>query len=76
MFGYRSAATSKSFHHKQVEEIGDARILVRNVWAPDVREGRVLGPAHSIATRISDAPIGHSEKKQHARAHCLHEKTK
>ena len=67
-----SAATSNGLHDEQVDEIGDARILVRHVCAPHGNAGRSLGPAHSIATRIGDAPIGHSEKKQHARAHCLH----
>ena len=67
-----SAATSKGFHHEQVEEIGDARILVRHVCAPHVNAGRFLGPVHSIATRIGNAPICHSQKQQRGRGHYLH----
>ena len=69
-----SAATSKGFHHEHVKEIGDARIQVRHVCAPDANAGRSLGPAHSIAARIGNAPIGHFEKQQRACGHWLHGK--
>ena len=57
MLVYGSAATSDGFHHEQVEEISDARILVRHVCAPVVNAGRSLGPAHYIATRIGNGAL-------------------
>ena len=67
-----SAATSNGFHHEQVKEIGDARILVRHVCAPDANAGRSLGPAHSLSTPIGNASINHSQKQQRACGHWLH----
>ena len=72
MLVYGSAATSNGFHHDQVEKIGDAWILARHVCAPNVKAGRSLCPAHSIATRIGYAPFRHSEKKRRAGGHCLY----
>ena len=72
MLGYASAATSNRFRYEQVEKIGDERVLVCHICAPDFYEGRVFGPAHFIATSVDNVPIAHIKKKQHACAHCLY----
>ena len=47
---------SNGFHPEHVEDIGDARMLVCRVCSPDDNEDLLLCPAHSIATRIVNAP--------------------
>lgn len=40
--------------------------------APVEEEGRILGPAHDVATRVENTPSGLSEKNQSACVHCVH----